>query len=582
MMVQRKRQASELAREASKRARLEPDTGIEDDEHDDAYDSPSTSEADDTDSEEDDGDSKSTRTGTPATPFSPRPKFPSELKTLKCTYDGCTKAFNRPVRLEAHLRSHKNERPFACDHEGCDKTYIQEKHLKQHIKGTHLHEKTYGCDWEGCGKSFLTGQRLRRHMLVHEGHERFRCSAYAPCKATFRKHQTVQRHIRSVHLGLPEFPCTHVDSETSVACGAAFDSAGSLRRHIERIHGDSRFICDECSGEVDENGVPQKVGFSTNAQLTAHVRDAHANCIFCPQRCSSQQALQKHIEARHSGMSVGERKKVLCTYPGCGKRFVKTANLNAHIRSAHEGEKFVCGEYDLQDTAGAGSWDGQDACGSHFASKANLVDHVRTQHMGLPSTINAGRIKGTGRNGAAKRKPKEPSAIEELTGQAYDELQGRNILCTIEGCPYKFFREYDLEVHLKSKHATSDEQISVPDSSIPKDFTADFGTGIDIADEQSYNHFANGEVDIAANSGTNAFDPFEGDLEWQIQRQAEQGGVFWIGAVEDELEMPDEDERVRDEREMRALIGGGGMADYGTGMDDGGREFWDAIDPRLR
>lgn len=195
------------------------------------------------------------------------------MKTIKCTYDGCTKTFNRPVRLASHLRSHTNERPFACTYMSCDKAYIEEKHLKQHVKGSHTHERNHHCDWEGCTKSFLTATRLRRHQAAHGGHERFRCTEYPPCTETFRKHQTLQRHVRSDHLKLTPFPCSFIDPATHLQCTAGYDSAGALRKHEDRLHGALRFWCDVCTSE----GALQPAGFPTNTQLAKHIRNEHAN-----------------------------------------------------------------------------------------------------------------------------------------------------------------------------------------------------------------------------------------------------------------------------------------------------------------
>ncbi|KAF3347573.1 hypothetical protein VdG2_04295 [Verticillium dahliae VDG2] len=111
-------------------------------------------------------------------------KFPSDFKTIKCTYPDCEKTFNRPARLAAHLRSHTDDRPYKCTHDGCDKTYREEKHLRQHVKGSHSQERSYVCTTEDCGKSFLTATRLRRHQ------------------ESFRKHNTLQRHIRAEHQGV--------------------------------------------------------------------------------------------------------------------------------------------------------------------------------------------------------------------------------------------------------------------------------------------------------------------------------------------------------------------------------------------
>ncbi|KAF3354138.1 hypothetical protein VdG1_00395 [Verticillium dahliae VDG1] len=134
-------------------------------------------------------------------------KFPSDFKTIKCTYPDCEKTFNRPARLAAHLRSHTDDRPYKCTHDGCGKTYREEKHLRQHVKGSHSQERSYVCTTEDCGKSFLTATRLRRHQEVHAGQNRFRCRDYPPCDQSFRKHNTLQRHIRAEHQGGPAYLC---------------------------------------------------------------------------------------------------------------------------------------------------------------------------------------------------------------------------------------------------------------------------------------------------------------------------------------------------------------------------------------
>ncbi|CAG8639313.1 2859_t:CDS:1, partial [Acaulospora morrowiae] len=43
------------------------------------------------------------------------------------------------------------------------------------------------------------------------------------------------------------------------------------------------------------------------------------------------------------------------------------------------------------------------------------------------------------------------SKLEHLTGFGYE--RGRKIECTVEGCKYKFKRQYDLSRHLKSMHS---------------------------------------------------------------------------------------------------------------------------------
>ncbi|EGO57727.1 hypothetical protein NEUTE1DRAFT_81560 [Neurospora tetrasperma FGSC 2508] len=307
-------------------------------------------------------------------------RFPSDLKTIRCTFAGCTKTFNRPARLAAHLRSHTNDRPFKCPYDDCDKDYLEEKHLSQHIKGSHTNDRKYTCPEPGCGKSFVTNTRLRRHALVHEGADRYRCRGYGDCVQSFRKHQTLQRHIRTVHLGKSAYPCGND------GCDAGFDTASALRRHVEREHGDLKFWCDECNaeGEGDDNG-GRRVGFTTMLLLQAHMKKEHNNCAFCGIRCGTQSNMMRHVELYHSAKTVEDRKTIACTWEGCDKKFTRVSNLNTHIKSAHEGHRFVCGQTDTYDAkvSEIADWNfAEEGCGQGFTTRVKLEEHVLHVHLG--------------------------------------------------------------------------------------------------------------------------------------------------------------------------------------------------------
>lgn len=389
---------------------------------------------------------------TPMTSFSgmspPTRKFPSDLKTIKCTWPGCPKTFNRPARLTAHLRSHNNERPFVCEYAGCDKSYIEEKHLKQHIKGTHTQERDFTCAEPDCGKSFTTSTRLRRHQLVHEGQERYRCRDHPPCNQSFRKHQTLQRHIRSEHLNEPAFACTQTDVGTNKPCEAAFDTANALKRHIERDHGEARFWCEECGTKPDS----ERIGFPTMELLQRHMHNAHIGCMFCERTFASKEGLEVHIDAEHAKAAMNDRKSVACTWPGCDKTFVKKSNLNVHVRSVHEGLRYVCGEVDLSGTDGLGTWKNEHGCERGFVTKANLEDHVRHVHMGIP--------RPRAKQAAAKA---EAKASADMLGivSGRTERTRHTVPCTMAGCTFKFTSQGDLQAHVRSYHGPPPQPQSV-------------------------------------------------------------------------------------------------------------------------
>ncbi|KAK4202679.1 hypothetical protein QBC40DRAFT_275928 [Triangularia verruculosa] len=356
-------------------------------------------------------------------------KFPSDMKTIKCTFPGCVKTFNRPARLVAHLRSHNNDRIHRCDYEGCDKSYLEEKHLAQHVKGTHTHVKDYVCKVEGCGKAFVTNTRLKRHAAVHEGAERFRCRDYEGCSMSFRKRETLQRHIRMEHLGEAGFPCRQD------GCEEGFDSAGALRRHTEREHGQLRYWCDDCSKETDEDGEEKRVGFTTLNQLKTHHRTEHRTCPFCNRKIGRQSVLQEHMENVHSGKSVEERKDVPCNWPGCDSMFTRKSNMMTHYRSAHEGRKFVCGEVNTFNTLDITDWNWQEeGCKAEFVSKLKLEEHIRFIHLGRKRPERTVILNLDG-----------PDEVDEMTA-AVDK---KKLACTMLGCEARFIRYADLNKHLQ-------------------------------------------------------------------------------------------------------------------------------------
>ena len=473
---------------------------------------------------------------TPVTPFSPaRRKFPSELKTIKCTWEGCTKTFNRPARLTAHLRSHTNDRPYVCTYEGCDKAYLTDKHLQTHIKGSHTHERSYHCDREGCNKSFLTSTRLKRHKEAHKGHERFRCTAYPPCNQTFRKHQTLQRHIRSEHLELAPYPCIYIDPITGEPCNFGFDGAVGLRKHEERVHGAAQFFCPQCivPGAFGLDGTPIHLGFTTDTKLQSHVKKEHADCPFCDLKCSSQRELQNHIDSQHSGKPLEERKKIVCTYLGCNKKFTKPGNLKIHISTAHKGERYICCTFDISDHPDVGHFNTADACGKDFVSKASLVDHLRTAHLGLPSVVNANRKK----SGASKDLDFETDDEEEEESEE-DEPPKKN--------PKKRGR--------KRKPAGMNGMLGNP---YPNPSFSAFEGAFQLPEGDGRGYSPGFVGGMSGEQGSEAMDYDQADIDWELQRCALDGGAFWIGAEEAQNDSRNDlaDEWTQEEMEMRRLVG---------------------------
>lgn len=322
------------------------------------------------------------------------------------------------------MNSHTKARPFKCPYEDCDKDYIEDKHLKQHVKAAHTNERDYVCQVPGCGKSFVTGTRLKRHQLVHEGAERFRCQ---DCGQSFRKRETLTKHVRKDHLHVRAYACSEQ------GCTESFDSKPALKRHRDKMHGNVKFWCADC-------GVgQQRVGFTTELQLHEHLKKEHQDCLFCDYKSSSRWDLDQHVDMYHSGKTVKDRKVIACTHPGCDKKFTKKSNMATHIRTAHEGVRFVCGEYEL-DGPDFEDWPREQGCGHRLSTKARLEDHVRLRHLGLPRPTKMSK--------PLHQPESETALIDEISGMT--NLLKQTIFCP--ECNEGFARYHDLEVHLSKGH----------------------------------------------------------------------------------------------------------------------------------
>ncbi|KAF1973016.1 hypothetical protein BU23DRAFT_141482 [Bimuria novae-zelandiae CBS 107.79] len=384
-----------------------------------------------------------------------------------CDVEGCGQRFNRPCRLESHVRTHTKERPFACDVQGCDRTFPRKDHLQRHI--THFHAvpaRNHVCDWDGCGKTFTSNGRLQRHKEVHES--KFYCTDYPPCKEAFRKQKTLDAHVKTVHLETKAYPCTVVDA-SGVQCTHGYQTENSLRRHISSAHGEKeehRYFCmlcpapgTECEMVQTANGetvpVPKDpLSFATAAELHAHDAEVHPpTCSACGQVFKNQSNLKTHYTSIHA--SPGNQQLFQCPYRDCGKMFNRRGNLNAHVTQVHENQyRFVCTADAMQlskhpDLSG---WHGENACGKQVKTKAALEQHIRTHHLGLPNRKETRKAAK-----ARKRLIPDRTTVSMLTGVGYED--GRPVACLVHDCPHRFARDRDLKRHVVAKHGYTDADV---------------------------------------------------------------------------------------------------------------------------
>uniref|UniRef100_A0A8C1R968 C2H2-type domain-containing protein n=1 Tax=Cyprinus carpio TaxID=7962 RepID=A0A8C1R968_CYPCA len=128
----------------------------------------------------------------------------------------CGKTFRLRAQLNAHLRSHSDEKPFKCDNCGkqcpqCFKCFRSSSFLQRHLS-LHSKETAYACVHCGqkfdkgtvvpgengealkckfCTKSFLRARYLRRHILTHTEVKPYRCKT---CESCFSRYDHLKLH----------------------------------------------------------------------------------------------------------------------------------------------------------------------------------------------------------------------------------------------------------------------------------------------------------------------------------------------------------------------------------------------------
>ncbi|KAF8440578.1 hypothetical protein BGX38DRAFT_1273041 [Terfezia claveryi] len=189
----------------------------------------------------------------------------SNAKPFLCTYTNpttslpCTAAFSRPCRLNEHMNTHTDTRPFICPH--CGSAFYRQTHLYTHIKQTHKQIRSHTCPHPECGKTFTTRQHLNRHVKTHGKGLAHSCTGHLPCTEQFRKKTQLER---VEHMDVRGWVCKclpEVDEGGEGVIGEGkrseecFETKRQLSRHIKREHGtENRYFCEECTvgndGEV--------------------------------------------------------------------------------------------------------------------------------------------------------------------------------------------------------------------------------------------------------------------------------------------------------------------------------------------
>ena len=214
------------------------------------------------------------------------------------------------------------------------------------------------------------------------------------------------------------------------------------------------------------------------------------------------------------------------------------------------------------------NWNGTDSCGKTLTTKVGLEEHIRTAHQGLPPSRKPQRPTKHGVPDGPARKH-QVSVFTRLTGIGYEEKSGRQVPCLVVGCSHRFLREYDLEIHLQSRHGLADLGVR----EMPTEREGLYSR-----------HTLQGSPTFATKEDI--------DAEWALDMQSDDADVvdheetlgawkgpdLWPGR-KSYHERADGGEWLRDELEMRCLIDGDLILERHETVD--GQEV-DVVDPALQ
>lgn len=248
--------------------------------------------------------------------------------SYKCSYPECEWAFESNYKLQRHLQSHGNEKPFVC--ELCKKAFSYQYNLNSHLK-THekkAREKTLNniiqlrdaisshlysikCTKKNCAQSFETKEELQDHIKNHE--LKYHCS-YENCSKRFKKPSLLKLHEGTHNNELP-FKCTFEK------CNKAYVNHQRLKRHMLTHENKKQYQCKlESCGK----------SFNRVQYLKAHMRIHEDKKGFscpvanCERSFVCAETLKVHLQ-RHVNF-----RPFKCDHADCDKSYLTLANLKAH------------------------------------------------------------------------------------------------------------------------------------------------------------------------------------------------------------------------------------------------------------
>lgn len=134
-----------------------------------------------------------------------------------------------------------------------------------------------------------------------------------------------------------------------------------------------------------------------------------------------------------------DREVLQCPFEKCPNFFYHQKNLNAHIRTKHKGNKFIC---DF------------DGCGKTLCSKQKLLQHMQAIHLNVNNSKKSGVKQAVRKPRKDKGVPKESTAAKLAQIVLPKEID--EVVLAGQGHTIQF--EYESASELEESFEVSDER----------------------------------------------------------------------------------------------------------------------------
>ncbi|XP_059162222.1 uncharacterized protein LOC131945212 [Physella acuta] len=339
-------------------------------------------------------------------------------KPFICPFEGCGRRFTGKSKLELHVRSHTDERPFICDK--CGSGFRGNQELRAH-RLTHTSEKPHQCP--KCDKNFKLLSSLKRHLQFHDGGDFPYPCTYPECEKSFKSKYDLKCHNR-LHTGEKPYKCPEP------GCGMSFRIPCQFTMHKRSHTGERPFRCniDGCNAAYISSNALQ-------AHMLSHTSERPFCCEFCGKTFKHKMLYRMHLK-KHSGPQ-----SLMCPMEGCGEEYAERRSLDQHMANQHGIQDYKPLNKKIYECT-------EQGCGLKYGTDGGLRYHKLRVHKksNFLAEEDLFSRKLSCPFDKCERVYEEAVSLEDHLTKAHRSIP-REKLCPFCGLAFPFMEQFELHIH---------------------------------------------------------------------------------------------------------------------------------------